>query len=215
MTYNFNKALNVDFSGGCSLSRDFDYYRPDASKRFTTGPHRTRRSRSARNFSEPAFGVRWVYTKPGSHCSSVGRALPPAAFRRSDRNVHPSLRSFDGPSRNAAGRSACPTTQNAPLARRAICFGKASSFALAMKRPCPALPLLILFGLLPTLRPPCVRGSSDDAPLPANVGASLRQLITWHRALPRTLSDAERRAPLSNTVSRKPPPSRPMTPRAR
>ncbi len=38
VTYNFNKALNVDFSGGCSLSRDFDYYRPDASKRFITGP---------------------------------------------------------------------------------------------------------------------------------------------------------------------------------
>ena len=38
LTYNFNKALNVDFSGGCVLSRDFDYYRPDASKRFITHP---------------------------------------------------------------------------------------------------------------------------------------------------------------------------------
>ena len=38
LTYNFNKALNVDFSGGCSVERSFDYYRPDASKRFVTDP---------------------------------------------------------------------------------------------------------------------------------------------------------------------------------
>ena len=38
LTYNVNKAVNFDFSGGCSLSRDFDYYRPDASKRFVTQP---------------------------------------------------------------------------------------------------------------------------------------------------------------------------------
>ena len=38
LTYNFNKALNVDFSGGCSLERSFDYYRPSASKRFISDP---------------------------------------------------------------------------------------------------------------------------------------------------------------------------------
>lgn len=38
LTYNVNKALNIDFSGGCSLEREFDYYRPDASKRFITRP---------------------------------------------------------------------------------------------------------------------------------------------------------------------------------
>ena len=37
-TYNFNKALNIDLGGGCTLQRDFDYYRPDASKRFITHP---------------------------------------------------------------------------------------------------------------------------------------------------------------------------------
>ncbi len=64
-----------------------------------------------------------------------------------------------------------------------------------MKRPCPALLLLTLCCSL-ILRPPAVRGASDDAPLPANLGASLRQLITWHRAQPRTLSDTERHAAL-------------------
>ena len=38
LTCNFSKVLSADFSGGCSLSRDFDYYRPDASKRFVTHP---------------------------------------------------------------------------------------------------------------------------------------------------------------------------------
>ena len=38
LTYNINKAVNIDFGGGCSLERDFDYYRPDASKRFVTHP---------------------------------------------------------------------------------------------------------------------------------------------------------------------------------
>lgn len=38
LTYNLNKALNFDFSGGCSVERDFNYYRPDAAKRFVTGP---------------------------------------------------------------------------------------------------------------------------------------------------------------------------------
>ena len=38
LTYNVNKALNIDVSGGCSVERSFDYYRPSASKRFITDP---------------------------------------------------------------------------------------------------------------------------------------------------------------------------------
>ena len=50
LTYSPTDQIDIDFDGGYSISRDFEYYRGDASKTFKRTPRRTCVSVSARNF---------------------------------------------------------------------------------------------------------------------------------------------------------------------